>query len=95
MNNIIITEPDELHSQIREAVEAAISDRLPDIIRRATRKQNYTTAEAADYLGISKRSLFHLKQSGQLAYSQHGRKVIYTVEELDEHLQKNKIRRRK
>ena len=95
MQNLVITSPEELQNQIRDAVESAIAERMPEVIYKATRKKNYTSAEAADYLGISKRSLFHLKQSGQLAFSQHGRKVIYTVEELDEYLQKNKIRRRK
>ena len=95
MQNLVITPPDELQNQIQEAVESAIAKSMPDIIRRATRKQNYTSAEAAEYLGISKRSLFHLKQTGQLAYSQHGRKVLYTADDLDEYLQKNRIRRRK
>ena len=95
MQNLVITPPDELQNRIQEAVESAIAKSMPEAIYKATRKKKYTSAEAADYLGISKRSLFHLKQSGQLAYSQHGRKVIYNVEELDEYLQKNKIRRRK
>jgi len=73
-----------LKSVVSEAVEDAITTRLPESIRRATQKKWLSTEDVCELLNVSRRHLQHLRDSGQIPYSQHGRKIYFKVEDLEE-----------
>jgi len=53
--NTYIPSKDELQKAISEAVEAAVTSKLPDIISKVTRKPYYTIDEACEILSVTRR----------------------------------------
>ena len=94
MAHFYIPTEEKLEETVRKAVDSAVEKRLPDVIQKATRKKYLTTKEACEYLGITRRSLYHLKHSGQIEFSQHGRKVLYPVDALDAFIENNRVKLR-
>lgn len=62
------------------------NDQLPE----DWKKQRYTLAEAAEYLGISTRTLYQFRARGvHIPYIRVGYKIFYLKDDLDEWLEKN------
>ncbi len=90
--NTYIPSKDELQKAISEAVEAAVTSKLPTIIRKATRKPYYTIDEACGILSVTRRHLQYLRDTNQISFVQHGRKVYFKAEDLDEFFNNNYIK---
>lgn len=89
----LIIESEKLGELVNQAVEKAVKEHVPPAIKRGTRKQWLTSAEAQEYLQISKRTLQHLRDSRAIPFSQHGRKIRYQVDDLDAYLMGQKVYR--
>jgi excisionase family DNA binding protein len=59
-----------------------------------TEAQNMTHQQAAKYLGYSTKRLYTFKDEGKITFSQHGGKIIYRREDLDEFLEKYRVKRK-
>lgn len=86
-----IPSKDELQQAISEAVESAVMKRLPEIIRKATRKEHYTISEVCEMLDVSRRHLQYLRDSGQLTHVKNGRKVYFRAKDLEQFFDENLI----
>lgn len=82
---------DELQKAISEAVETAVTKQLPEIISKATRKPYYTIDEACKILSVTRRHLQYLRDTDQISFVQHGRKIYFKAEDLDEFFNRNYI----
>jgi len=47
--------------------------------------------EAADYLGISERSLHRIKNRGKIKFSRIGKRVVFRLRVLDQFLERNEV----
>lgn len=83
---------DELQKAITEAVETAVAKKLPEMIRKATRKSHYTIDEACEILSVTRRHLQYLRDTNQISFVQHGRKVYFKAEDLDDFFNINYIK---
>lgn len=90
MNTFIPTR-EELKKTVAEAVEKAVTNRLPEIIRKVTQKEYYTIEEVSDLLDVSRRHLQYLRDSGQLSYVKNGRKIYFKAEDLEAFFESNYI----
>jgi excisionase family DNA binding protein len=90
MQTFIPTE-EALRTTVMKAVEEAVSERLPEIVRKATQKQHYTIDEVCELLSVSRRHLTYLRESGQINYVKNGRKVYFKREDLDNFFDENYI----
>lgn len=86
-----ISSKDELQKAIKEAVETAVAIRLPEIIRKATSKSHYTIDETCEILSVTRRHLQHLRDTDQISFVQHGRKIYFKAEDLDDFFNRNYI----
>lgn len=89
--NTYIPSKDEFQKAIKEAVEQAVVQRLPEIISKATRKEYYNIDETCEILDVTRRHLQYLRDSGQISFVQNGRKIYFRTEDLDEFFNKNYI----
>lgn len=94
MPNTYISTQDELKAIVEQAVTKAVSERVPEIIRKATRKEWLTTQEAMKLLDCSRRHLYHLRDTNQIKYHQHGRKILFHIDEIERFLKDNEVKRR-
>jgi len=90
--NTYIASREELETLIREAVENAIQDILPTLIRKATAKEWLTRDEVKALTGWSTSTLQNLRNTRQIQYSQHGHKILYPYDELMAFLRANRIK---
>lgn len=82
----IITSPEDVQRYVREAVLEAVRLELPGLIQEATRKPYLTREEVKQITGWSDRTLQHLRDSRQIPFAQHGRKITYPSRGLYEFL---------
>ena len=82
---------DELQKAISEAVETAVAKKVPGIVRKATSKSHYTIGEACKILSVTRRHLQYLRDSNQISFVQHGRKIYFRAEDLDDFFNQNYI----
>mgnify|MGYP000563181426 CR=1 FL=1 len=87
-----ISTKEELQEAVEEAVAEIIDKKLPSIIRKANRSEWLTTKELQALTGWSYRSQKHLRDTNQIPFSQHGRKIVYPTEGIEEFLRENEIR---
>lgn len=86
-----IASKQELQKAITEAVQNAVTEKLPEIINKATRKEFYTIQEVCEMLDVTRRHLLYLRQSGQISYVQNGRKIYFRAADLEDFFNQNLI----
>ncbi len=80
---VIVVHEDALRRIVADAVEAAVQNALPELIRRATRKPWLTRDEILELTGWSVRTLAYLRQERKIAFTQEGRKILYETASLE------------
>lgn len=86
-----IPSKEEFNESIRAAVEQAVTDRLPEIIRRATAKEYFTIAETCELLDCTRRHLQYLRDSRQIGYVKNGKKVYFKAGDIEDFFDRNYI----
>lgn len=82
----------ELDQAIKQAVSDAVSEVLPVLIRKATAKEYLTKDELQELTGWSSRTIQNLRDTRQIPFSQHGRKILYPYTGIMEFLKENHIK---
>jgi len=77
MNELIITTPEKLEETISQAMSRTVKEYIPEIIQEATAKPWLTKDELMELTGWSSRTIQNLRDTNQIPYSQHGRKILY------------------
>lgn len=86
-----ISTEEELREAVSEAVADILDKKLPSIIRKSQRSEWLTTKELRELTGWSYRSQKHLRDTNQLTYCQHGRKIVYPTKSIEKFLRDHKI----
>jgi excisionase family DNA binding protein len=74
---------DALREEVRAAVEAAITARLPEVIRRASLPPYLTRAEVCALTGWSERKVDYLRAERRLPFIRRGRTVLFPTSEVE------------
>lgn len=88
-----LTDKNELKSIVEQSVEETVQKILPDIIRKASRKKWLTTDEVMEMLQVSRRQIQNYRDENLLAFTQNGRTIRYDIDDVEEFLNKHKVRR--
>lgn len=87
-----IPSKDELQTIIEDAVSRTMRSVVPDLVRQATQKEFLTKEEVMRLTGFSSRKLQYLRDTREIPYTQHGRKILYPYKGVLEFLESNKIK---
>ena len=82
METIIVTSKKDLNATIQDALDTALKERLPDVIRRATTKEYLTKAELMELTGWSSRQVEYKKSKREIPFVRRGRLVLFPTEEV-------------
>jgi ribosome-binding ATPase YchF (GTP1/OBG family) len=85
-NSTVVTDLDTIRFEIREAIQAAMNDAIPSIIRRASAKEWMTKDEVLEMTGWSDRTLQYMRTSRQIPFSKHNRKIMYPTDGIEQFL---------
>lgn len=83
-------ELESLHTTLMELKVAVESKTMQDVMMEVMDGE-----QAAKYLKISKKSLYTLKDRGEIEFSQHDRMMFFRKADLDEWVLKNRVGRKK
>jgi excisionase family DNA binding protein len=92
---MITIDQNQLRVLITHAVNEAIEPHLRMLVKAPTMQPVYTVEEAKELLGISKRTLQHLRDSKSIGFVQRGRKILFRAADIEEYLQNHRVSRRK
>lgn len=87
-NSIQITFSDELLEVLTQAIKEAVKEELPKY-QDSFQKDWLSTEEVMEMLHVSRRTVQNYRDEGKISYSQHGRKILYPREGVEEFLRKN------
>jgi hypothetical protein len=87
----IVTDENRIRAFVTEAVKDALEQELPSLVKQATRKEWLTREEVKDLTGWSDRTLQHLRDTRQIPFAQHGRKILYPTEGFFDFLEAHRI----
>jgi len=90
-NSVIVTTETQLEKIFSKLFEKKINETLPELVKEATAKPWLTKEELMDLTGWSSRTIQHLRDSNQIPYSQHGRKILYPRKGILEFLEAHHI----
>lgn len=76
-DTVIVTTASKLEELLSKVFEKKIEETLPELVKEATSKPWLTKEELIDLTGWSSRTIQHMRDSNQIPYSKHGRKIIY------------------
>ena len=90
-DSVIVTTETQLEKIFSKLFEKKINETLPELVKEATAKPWLTKEELMDLTGWSSRTIQHLRDSNQIPYSQHGRKILYPRKGILEFLEAHHI----
>lgn len=92
MDAVIVTNKDQLKELISEVFRSEVNTTLPELVKEATAKPWLTKEELMDLTGWSSRTIQHMRDSNQIPYSKHGRKILYPRKGILEFLEDHHIK---
>lgn len=92
---VIVTTPEELQGIVNEVVQKALKEALPKAIEEAKRKPYLNTDEVMELTGWARRTVQHLRDTRQIEFIQHSKKILYPRNALDEFFEKGRVRVRR
>lgn len=87
----IVTDAAAIERIVGESVRRAMESALPPLVRAATQKPWLTKADLKALTGWSDRTIQHLRDTRQIPFSQHGRKITYPTDGIEAFLQANGV----
>lgn len=95
MNDVIVAERSMLEDVLRKIVREENKQTVPEVVRKATESPYMTKEEILDMTGWSSRTLQNLRDTNQIEYVKHGRKIVYPRQPFYDFLEDHKFERRK
>lgn len=91
MKMVYIAEKEELQELIRESIRQEIETFLKGINQK-TIPERLSLVEAAQYLGVSKSTMYRFTHTKKIPYYKFGRSVFFYTKEIDDYLREYSIR---
>ena len=89
--DIFIPSEEKFREILSETVDTLLEQRIPEIIRKANRKEYLTTAEFKELTGCSHRVQQYLRDEGKIPYSQEGRKIFYKTTDVEQFMEERRV----
>ncbi len=91
----IVADAGALKEFITEAVTQAVEAAMPAAIRRSKHKEWLTKDDLKELTGWSNRTIQYLRDTRQIPFSQHGRKILYPTAGIEKFLKDHYVKPRK
>lgn len=88
---VIVTDSETLNSAVAEAVREAMLATVPDAVREATAPEWLSREEVVERYGITSRQLTYMRSKRSIEYTQHGRRILYKRESLEEWIEEGRV----
>lgn len=82
---------EELKSLLKETIQQELTQHLPDLLEEYQNKAWLTIDDLMELTGWSRRTIQHLRDTRQIAFFQHGRKILFPRAGIEDFLEENCI----
>lgn len=89
-----VAERKELEHYFDKIVRQILKEEIPKLLKDLGKKEWLTKGELMKLTGWSGRTIQHMRDSEQIPYSQHGRKILYPREGIYKFLESHYIKPR-
>lgn len=86
-----VAERKELETYLDQRLREVIREELPALLKELGKKEWLTKKELIKLTGWSGRTIQHMRDTNQIPYSQHGRKILYPRKGIIEFLEAHYI----
>lgn len=90
-SNVFIPTEDKFREILNDTVDSLLEQRIPEIIRKANRKEYITTKELKELTGCSHRVQHYYRKEGILPFSQEGRKIFYKTSDVEKFMEERRV----
>ena len=91
-DTVIVTTETALEKVFSKLFDKKVNTTLPALVKEATAKPWLTKEELMELTGWSSRTIQHMRDSNQIPYSKHGRKILYPRKGILEFLEAHHIK---
>lgn len=91
---VFIPTKEEFRKILNDTVDTLLTRRIPEIIRRANRKEYITTAEFKELTGCSSRVQQYIRNEKKIPFSQEGRKIFYKTSDVEKFMEERRVNAR-
>jgi hypothetical protein len=88
---VFIPTESQFREILKNTVDSLLAERIPQIIRRANRKEYITTKEFKELFGVSHRTQQYYRDHCGLPYVQQNKKIWYETAEVETFMKDRKI----
>ncbi len=87
-----VAERQELEHYFDKRIREILKEEIPDLLKDLSKKEWLTKQELMELTGWSGRTIQNMRDTRQIPYSQHGRKILYPRKGILEFLERNYIK---
>lgn len=91
MSEIVVADPETLRETIADVVRDVMVDAVPAAIEEAEKSKWMHRDEVREQYGVTDRQLQYLRDENKVTYSQHGRRIWYLRESIEEYFQEGRV----
>lgn len=88
---IIVTDRETLNQTVAEAVREAMLNTVPAALREASAPEWLSRDEVCERYGLTPRQLTYMRTNRSVEFSQHGRRILYCRESLEEWIDNGRV----
>jgi len=91
---VIVTDRQTLEETVAEVVQRVVLERVPDAIREANQPEWLSRESVCERYDLTPRQLTYMRNNGRVEYTQHGRRILYNRESLDQWIDEGRVQAR-
>lgn len=92
METHFITDAATLRAELKAAVKDAVEATIPKAFRETQLPEWVSPKQAQDAFGLSARQLTYMREKGTVEYTQHGRRILYNRDSLEEWIEAGRVK---
>jgi len=89
--NVFVADRDTLKEVVRSTVRQVMVENVPEALREASLPKWLSRKQAKKRYGLTNRQLQYLRDEERITYSQHGRRIWYLRESMDEYFDEGRV----
>lgn len=93
-NQVFIPTKQEFREILNNTLDEILARRIPQIMRQANRKEYLTTSDLEELTGMTSRTQKYHRDAGNIAFSQEGRRILYSTQDVESFIQDRKVEKK-
>jgi len=90
-DSVVVAEREVLRDTVADVVRAVMIDSVPEAIKQAQKAKWLHRDQVKERYGLTDRQLQYLRDENRVTYSQHGRRIWYLRESIEQYFEEGRV----